>query len=363
MKFSSGSKLKPKTLKPKSSRKSSRRVEGLGSIGIVAPSAKVPKVELDLGVAKIKAAGFEVHTHPQCRKSHLFFAGTDEERASALMDYAKNPDVSVIWCARGGSGAIRVLPLLDRWRPASRGRSRKLLIGYSDATALMDYVHRKWGWSILHAPMPSMRKFSILENADWAAIQSWIRKEHATAPWGGLKLEFWSRAPKKSVSGPLVGGNLTVWNGLLGTPYAPKPGKSLLFFEDIDEAHYRIDRMVQQQILSGAWDQVRAIVLGNFLNCRDYAPSVLKSQPNAESLSRLLSAPEPEELQPLRATLEQKEGLRKIWTDVGQRLGIPVAFGLPVGHGPEVSPLPLGADYRLTPKGILELVNWDWFNK
>ncbi len=329
-------------------------------IGIVAPSSKVPQVELKLGVEKIREAGFEVSVHSQCKKSHLFFAGTDEERSSALIEYAKDPEISVIWCARGGSGAIRILPWLDQWSPRGQTPTRKLMIGYSDSTALMEYARKNWGWSILHAPMPSMRKFSLLDPEDWSALESWIQQKKTSAPWQHQKLEYWSHPPRRSVSGTLLGGNLTVWSGLMGTPYESDPGRSLLFFEDIDEGLYRIDRMLQQQILSGAWDQVQAIVLGNFLNCRDHAPLVLKRHPELGIRARVLNSPAPEELKPLRKTFAQEQGLRKIWSDVGQRLRVPVAFGLPVGHGPEVSPLPLGARYRLSPEGYLELVQWDW---
>jgi muramoyltetrapeptide carboxypeptidase len=333
----------------------------IGRIGIVAPSSKVPQVELKLGVTKLRQAGFQVDVHAQCKKSHLFFAGTDEERSSALIEYAENPHYSVIWCARGGSGAIRLLPWLDQWTARSKKPSHKLLIGYSDSTVIMEYVRKRWGWSILHAPMPSMRKFSLLDAPDWLALESWIQKKPSLHPWSQKKLKFWAQPRKQMISGTLLGGNLTVWCGLTGTPYQPRPGRNLLFFEDVDESLYRIDRMVQQQILSGAWDQVQAIVLGNFMNCRDHAPSVLRGEPSAEVMNRVLTTPSTEELKPLRKTFSQEQGLQKIWSDVGQRLGIPVAYGLPVGHGPEVSPLPLGAQYRLHPEGYLELVKWNWF--
>ncbi len=355
MKSRSASKIKSKHEGP-----ALRASSVSGRVGIIAPSSKVPQIELKLGAEKIRESGFQVSVHPQCKKGDLFFAGTDEERASAFLEYAENPQYSVLWCARGGSGAIRVLPWLDRWTARGRIPAHKLLIGYSDSTVLMEYVRKNWGWSILHAPMPSMRKFSLLDSKDWLATENWMRKQNAPAPWAQHQLEFWSSPPRKAISGMLLGGNLTVWCGLSGTPYQPCPGRSLLFFEDIDEGLYRIDRMVQQQILSGAWDQIQGIVLGNFLNCRDHAPLVLKNHPDSENRVRILTTPVPEELKPLRKTFTQEQGLRKIWSDVGQRLGIPVAYGLPVGHGPGVSPLPLGARYRLHTAGRLELVKWEW---
>ncbi len=333
------------------------------TIGIIAPSSKVPQVELQIGVKAIREWGFKVRVHPICKKSHLFYAGTDEERATAFLEYATDPSVDVLWAARGGSGAIRILRHLDDWVAKNGVPAKKLFVGYSDSTALMEYVRQNWGWSILHGPMPSMRTFSLLSESDKSALSTWIGHgsvDRREAPWK-RRLEFWANRPASPLEGTLLGGNLTVWNGLLGTPYQPKldsskSDRAILFFEDVDESLYRIDRMLQQQVLSGALDRkhVQAIVLGNFLNCRDQVPSVLRAG------VKNLRAPKPRELQPLRKVLNEKTTLRKIWSDVGARLGIPVAFGLPVGHGPEVSPLPLGARYTLHPDGKFELVEWEW---
>ena len=107
-------------------------------IGILAPSAQVPQIELNLGVEKLKNEGFKVKVHPQCRRSHLFFAGTDQERADAFADYAYDPEIDVIWSARGGHGSIRLLPFLEKMT-RSRGRPpHKLFIGYSDSTSIME---------------------------------------------------------------------------------------------------------------------------------------------------------------------------------------------------------------------------------
>src|SRR5689334_20702614 len=132
------------------------------TVGIIAPSAKIPKIELKIGVQKILNEGFQVKVHPHCHKSHLFFAGTDAERAQAIFDYAQDPDISALWCARGGYGAVRLLPLLEEMTRNRGVPPKKLLVGFSDITALMIFVQERWGWSILHAPGPAIRKFSIL---------------------------------------------------------------------------------------------------------------------------------------------------------------------------------------------------------
>lgn len=329
-------------------------------IGVVAPSSKVPQVELRLGMRRIQKAGFLVDVHPHVKKEHLFFAGNDEERANAFYEYAADSEHAVLWCARGGSGIHRVLPLLHRLT-LERGRpARKLLVSYSDGTALMEFVRKQWGWATLHGPMPSLRKFSLLESKEWDPLIQWIQGNSAKAAWDGQILKFLTSPPHKEVQASLVGGNLTVWNAFVGTPFQGNAKDALLFLEDVDEAHYRIDRMMQQQILSGSLDRVRGIVLGNFLNCRDHAPSILKKEPTARILTRVLTSPKPQELRPLRKTMKEIDGMKRIFSEVGNQLKIPVAWGLPVGHGPEVSPLPIGATYRLGVQGKFELLHWDW---
>lgn len=340
-------------------------------IGILAPSSKTPPVELQLGLEKLHAEGLSAELHPQCHQGHLFFAGTDPERAQAFFDWAQRPDLSVLWCARGGYGALRLLPLLDAMTRKRGVPRQKLLVGYSDATILMEYVRKKWKWATLHAPMPSMRQFSLLPQADWDAMKAWTQGSvPLKAPWSGTRLEFWSKPPRTPLMGNLVGGNLTVLTGLVGTPYASRFQGKWLFLEDIDESLYRIDRMIQQLLLSGSLKGVKAILLGNFLNCEDHPPQGLiankknkqiLSQPQSEAFFKLLSHPPSVELTPVRKKLSQKEGLKAIFGELGDRLGIPIAFGLPVGHGPQVSPLPLGAEYELSPKGLLKLKKWSWY--
>jgi muramoyltetrapeptide carboxypeptidase len=334
-------------------------------IGIVAPSSQVPKIELKLGIEHIKRSGFKVKVHPQCKKSFLFFAGTDQERANAILEFAQDQQTSVIWCARGGHGCLRLLPLLTNSKSGTHPKKpyqKKLLIGYSDITALMTYVRERWGWATLHAPMPSFRKFSLLEGLDWKTLIGWIRGRQGIAPWENCTLKFLCFPPSSPIQAPLIGGNLTVWNALTGTPFQPDAKDCILFFEDVDESIYRLDRVLRQLLLAGSFRGVKAILLGNFMNCRDYSPSVLKTQPKSESKSarHLLTSPQQKDLKPLRKILTENWAIQEIFKQIGLHLQIPVAIGLPVGHGPEVSPLPLGARYHLDPSGKLSLISWSW---
>ena len=147
----------------------------------------------------------------------------------------------------------------------------------------------------------------------------------------------------------LVGGNLSLWAAMAGTPFAPiaVPGR-IVFLEDVGEAPYRLDRMVVQLLQSGTFFGVTAIVLGDFRNCEDEPKTVRASADNAA------------ETKPLRAKIPMNEALVETFGRLGERLGVPVAVGLPVGHGPNFAPLPLGAEYQLSPDGALSLQRWSW---
>src|SRR5689334_5353815 len=98
-------------------------------IGIVAASSVVPPVEFEAGVAHLRDNGFDVRVHGAVLRQHFTFAGTDEQRAGALVEFAHDPAIDVVWLARGGYGATRLLPMLDRLT-ATRGKPpRKLLVG------------------------------------------------------------------------------------------------------------------------------------------------------------------------------------------------------------------------------------------
>jgi muramoyltetrapeptide carboxypeptidase len=333
-------------------------------VGIFAPSSKVPETEFGMGLDRILAAGLEPVVHPNTLKGHLFFAGTDEERAEAFWAMAEAPALPILWAARGGYGSARILPLLDRMAKKRRKpMPRKLLAGFSDSTALLEYVRTRWGWATLHAPMPGLRQFCALPEHEWQALLAAFRGQgvKAPAPQSGKRLEWIGPKPKGAIRAPIVGGNLAVMTSLIGTPYAVKCRGKIVFLEDTDENLYRVDRMVQQLIASGSLKAARAVVLGNFMNCRDLVPKVLAEMPgDAASRIKAIKDPDASLLKPLRPTLEPDQGLAEIFAEIPRQLKIPVARGLPTGHGPEKAPLPMGGQYELTTRGELKLLRWEW---
>jgi muramoyltetrapeptide carboxypeptidase len=317
-------------------------------VGVVAPSSAVGQVELANGAAHLRAAGFEVVVHPQCAGLHYTFAGADADRARAFFDFAMDSSIDVVWAAGGGFGATRMLPLLDDLCQELGNPRSKLLVGYSDITAMHEYVRSRWNWSSLHFPMPSAGSFCAIEPGHFQAAVELVNGRKPVDPWNGRPVGFLANAPAGPIRGVMVGGNLSLYAALSGTPYAPiaAPGR-IIFLEDIDEAPYRIDRMATQLLQSGLFHGSIAIVLGDFTNCRDEPAQVLSPDGSGAKV-------------PLRPRIDVAQAMRETFGSIGERLGIPVAMGLPVGHGPNFAPLPLGAEYTLTPAGTLHLERWNW---
>ncbi|MBS1961790.1 MAG: LD-carboxypeptidase [Bdellovibrionales bacterium] len=309
-------------------------------VGVVAPSSPAPLVELEIGASRLAAEGFEVFFHPQVKQVDAFFAGTDSERALALLDYAFDPDLTVIWAARGGYGAVRLLPILDEILAKVGTPERKTLVGFSDATVLLEYVRTRWGWRAIHGPMPATVHIERVRGKEWRAFTELLAGE--TDGFAFRTRPIHRPEGFTRVQGEVVGGNLAMIHSVLGTPYAFDLKGKILFLEEIGEAPYRMDRMMQQLHLAGALDGVKAIVLGTFTDCRDSSPQVYAAAPKGRGKPKM---------KPLRRTLSEREVLATVFGEMGAALGIPVYAGLPVGHGEGPGALELGVVAELEADG------------
>jgi len=317
-------------------------------VGIFAASSIVPQVEFTAGVEHLKKHGFEPVVASQVSAHHFMFPGSDENRAESIYNFATDPKFNVLWAARGGYGAGRLLPILEKLtRERGAPAPKKLLIGYSDVTVLHEFVRQRWNWNTLHAPMPAASNFSKLDEKEWKAIVDLVHAKPTALPWEQTTLQWMTHPLKQTVKAELIGGNLSLWAALAGTPWFQKGHNKIIFLEDVDEAFYRVDRMMVQLEQAGAFDGAHAIVLGDFTNCKD-------------ENNTCLAAAGSDERKPLRKVFEQTEAFAHIFHPIAKRTGVPIAQALPVGHGPHFAPLPLGAQYELSPAGKLKLLSWDW---
>ncbi len=280
-------------------------------VALIAPSGPFDEASYRRGVAWL-AARYALVDVDRPLRACGFLAGSDEERAAELRDALALPDVRAVIGARGGYGATRIVSRLDwsRLRAAPRW-----LIGFSDLTALHLEATRQRVAS-LHAA-----NVTTLGEGTAALRAAWLRAvEH---PMEGQEHSVPLALRHGVARGRLAGGNLTlVATQCLAGRYRPAPG-TMLFLEDVDEAPYRVDRMLTALRDSGAFDGLAGLVLGDFTACHSKRHAVTVETVLAERLSGL---------------------------------GCPVAGGLRAGHGAHQEPLVLGALATLdTEAGTLTL--------
>ncbi len=276
-------------------------------VALVSPSGPLSGSH-ELGQALAAAAGFgwnvSVGTYALSRMD--CFAGEDEARAEDLVGALDDESVDAIWCLRGGYGASRLLPLV--WPAVARMAVRErpqALIGYSDVTAL----HAAWqqaGLMSYHGPTARspLTPFTRL----------WFEAAVLSTQNPVLRLQ----APDSicivpgTATGRLAGGNLAVLASLSGTPWAMDFRDAIVVLEDVDEATYRLDRMLLQLLLAGALDGCVGIAFGQFTRCNE-------------------------------STSDGERPLASIVREVAESLQVPTLHGIPVGHIEDQWTLPLGA--------------------
>lgn len=227
-------------------------------IAIVAPAKSIDK-ELVLNAAKFfEANGFEVQISAHCTGESHYFSGTDEERTSDFQKVIDNPKVKAIICARGGYGSIRIL---DRLNWAAFLRDPKWIVGFSDITVFHQHV-QCMNLPSIHATMPLNFGENTAESLD--SLLAAMKGEELT-------VEIPSSDSNKlgKAEGILLGGNLSIIHGLIGTDAQPDYTDSILFIEDLAEQLYHIDRMFYSFAKAGILDKIKGLVVGGMTDMKD----------------------------------------------------------------------------------------------
>lgn len=242
------------------------------SIYIVAPAGRTPLAWDDLTQAceLIRAAGYEpvfdedIFTEHAPLQAACNFAASDEARYRFFVR-AVESDSRVIWCFRGGYGSDRVADQL--FRHGIRPTSPKLLVGFSDITVLHHYCRIHWDWFGLHGPVLNQLVKNTVTAADINRVWGWLNGEISSV---SLSLEKMNAAAKRAgtVHGELTGGNLTVIQSMMGTPWEV-PRNGIVFFEDVNEAPYRIARVLQQWLSAGWLQHTKAVIFGDFITSKE----------------------------------------------------------------------------------------------
>ena len=308
-----------------------RRLRKGMTVGLVSPASNVPEDE-DIAFARdvVTSLGFQVKPAKHLYQRNQYLAGTDQQRADDLNAMFADRQVDAIFCLRGGYGSSRLLPLLDYEHIAA---NPKVLMGYSDITALHCAIHQRTGMVTFHGPVAG-DNFSDYSYDQFKRTLMSVKKGQTLAAPPVFDDPAPGRVEKDNritlirggvAQGPLIGGNLSLVCHLMGTPYQPDFGGRILFLEDVHEAPYRVDRMLTQLKLAGVLEQVAGIAFGKFT-----------------------------EAETTRNTFSMEQVLRERTAD----LEVPVIRGLMIGHVEDQAVIPVGALASLdADKGKLTLLD------
>jgi muramoyltetrapeptide carboxypeptidase len=272
------------------------------TVGIATPASLYDRELFEKGLQVLKGWGFVTRVGRKGIRKRRFLAGSDPERAEELLGMFRDAEIKAVVCARGGYGAMRLLPLLD-YRVIRR--NPKLFVGFSDITVLSAALLRKAGLLTFHGPMVTTL----------ARTRPVFRQGMRSILLGGLP-DMIPLPPEGKIRGGkavgvLLGGNLTLLTHLIGTPYEPTWDGAILFVEDQGEEPYRLDRLLAHLRLAGVLERISGLLLGQLSEKKI-------SKPDWDLFRENFSG-----------------------------LDIPIWRGLPIGHGRDNVTMPVGAPVEL----------------
>ena len=284
-------------------------------LGLVAPGSYISEEELNESIKNLNDLGFDVTYSKDILLQDGYFAGTDKDRAKDLMEKFTDKNVKGIVCARGGYGCSRILHLLNY---NSIRSNPKVLIGYSDVTALLYGIYQQAGLITFHGPVGtstfneySVNNFKkVLMNPERTETFENSKSGSDENVYGVTTLVGGKR------KGRLIGGNLSIMVSLIGTRYDVNYSRKIIFIEEVGEEPYRIDRMLTQLIEAGKFKYASGIMMGIFKDC---------------------------ELKTKNPSFKKSFSLMDVLKDRLSNLKIPVIYGMSFGHVNDKFTIPFGA--------------------
>ena len=275
------------------------RLRAGSRIAVAAPAGCVAAQQLEAGIQLLESAGYRVVVPAEIYHSRRYFAGDDGQRAAVLQQWMTAPDVDALFCARGGFGSMRILPRLDF---GAMRRSPKILVGFSDVSALLAALYARCGLITFHGPT-----ITTLAASDPASRAALFDAVSGKVPAALNSIGRRVVQPGRAVA-PVLAGNLATLCHLVGTAFQPQLENHILLLEDCNEAPYRIDRMLSQMKQAGCLEGLAGLGLGLFQNCGDEEEII-------EIVQEVIDAPQ-----------------------------LPMLAGLPLGHGSANLTVPVGLE-------------------
>ena len=276
-------------------------------VALVAPSGPLRgPTDLERAMTNARLLGWEPIPGAHALERDGFFAGSDANRLADFVTASSNDSIDGIWCIRGGYGAMRLLDAIDydawRWKP-------KALIGFSDITALHSAIGGRADLVTFHGPTARGTLTDFTRDSLQAVVST------GATPYVATNADATTVRPG-CVRGRLAGGNLALVAALVGTPYAVDLDGAILLLEDVNEAVYRIDRMLTQLALSGALSKCAGLVFGRFTE--------IPTDPD-----------------------DADRSFERVVSEVADRCGVPCIINATFGHVDDQFTIPLGATATL----------------
>jgi muramoyltetrapeptide carboxypeptidase len=286
-----------------------KALEKGSKIAITAPATHASIWSIRHAVNYFRKLGFKVELGQSVKKhnsKYHYLSASDQERTDEFMHYIERDDINAIICARGGYGTMRILPNLDY---SSIKSHPKIIMGFSDITALLIAVTKQSQLVTYHGPVAAST-FNLFSDKflKYALVKNYSSKNILYTNASMVAIS------PGAASGRLVGGNLAMIASTLGTPYEIDTKNAILFFEDVSEEPYQLDRILTQMWLTGKLQECNGIIIGRFkrLNKKyNFFPG------SSYTIKQVLE----NRLKPL---------------------GIPVIYGFPIGHIEDKITMPLG---------------------
>jgi muramoyltetrapeptide carboxypeptidase len=300
-----GEQLRPR--RPGRSLVRARRLVAGDPVAVVAPAGPVRADRLDAGVGVLRSWGLDVRELPHVRGASgelEYLAASDRDRADDLMAAWCAPDIRAVFCARGGYGVHRMVDLLDWEALAAAGP--KVLVGFSDVTALHQAFAARLGVSTIHGPVVTSLGSGDEESREH--LRTMLFEPGAAT---SLTPEPVAALVPGRAEGVLVGGNIALLAAETGTATVMPARGAIAVLEDVDESRYRLDRMLTHLLRSGWFAGVRGVAVGQLSGCGPAA------------------------------------SLRTLVEDRLAPLGVPLLLGVPVGHADRNLALPFGVPAML----------------
>lgn len=300
-----------------------RKIQKGSCFGIICPSSRCKEpLTVERFLNYLTSLGFKYKVGETVNASYGYLAGTDELKAKDFNKFMKDDEVDAILCFRGGYGSIRFLDLIDY---EEIKKNPKLVVGFSDVTALINAIYQKTNVPMLHGEMGIRFKEEFINNPDFS-FKNLIDTLLGIAPKNLLeevnnsnlknKIEF-KEGLNNEVEGIIVGGNLSLVASMMGTPYEIDMKDKILLLEDVTEEPYSIDRYLATLKVAGKLRDVKAIIFGYFTNCDKTDPS------------------------------DDTQSLMDVLYEYSKDLPCPVIYNFPTGHDRPFVNVPIGLKARI----------------